>query len=328
MTARTVVRNLVVGLLFLGSLAVLGAATLLISSVSVFTQREAIAIRFPSVDNLETGDDVMVYGMRVGQVDSIQFRPTESPEEPVLVRCTVLKEVADRITDKTRIEIASKGPLGGRHVEITPPSAPGPDARRLDEYSGQAPGDLFRRLENLVARNEENISEAIAEIKSTIPEIKSTFQAINSAEGTVGALIKDTELRDKVKKALSDLADNVSSETGTIGYLLRNEEAKKNIQSAITDIQKVARQLSEGEGVAGALINDRKLADRVYEAVDDIHEIVHKVNTGQGTIGQAVNNPKAWEELVKILVLARETIEDLREQAPIATFVDAIFTAF
>jgi phospholipid/cholesterol/gamma-HCH transport system substrate-binding protein len=328
MAARTAIRNVIVGLLFLGSLAVLGAASLLISTVSVFTQREALAIRFPSVDNLEPGDDVVYHGMRVGQVDSIRYRPDESLEKPVLVRCTVLKEVADRITDKTQIEIGSKGPLGGRQIEIMPPAEPGPDARRLDEYSGEAPGDLFRRLEKLVERNEENISEAIAEIKNTIPEIKSTFQAINSAEGTVGALIKDSELRDKVKKALSDLADSVSNETGTIGYLLRNEEAKQKVESAITDIQKVARQLSEGEGVAGALINDKKLADRVNEAVDDIHEIVHKINTGQGTIGQAVNNPKAWEELVKALVLARETIEDLREQAPIATFVDAVFTAF
>jgi phospholipid/cholesterol/gamma-HCH transport system substrate-binding protein len=321
MKAQAFLRNVIVGFLFLGSLVVLGGASLLISTVSVFTQREALAIRFPSVDNLEPGDDVIYHGMRVGQVDSIKYRPAESIERPVLVHCTVLKEVADRITDKTQIQISSKGPLGGRQVEITPPTAPGPDARRLEEYSGEAPGDLFRRLENLVQKNEENISTAIAEIKST-------FQAINSAEGTVGALIKDSELRDKVKKALSDLADDVSNEKGTIGFLLKNEEAKKNIQSAITDIQKIARQVSEGEGIAAALINDRKLADRVNEAVDDIHEIVHKVNTGQGTIGQAVNNPKAWEELVKILVLTRETIEDLREQAPIATFVDAIFTAF
>jgi ABC-type transporter Mla subunit MlaD len=313
MKAQAFVRNVIVGLLFLGSLVVLGGASLLISTVSVFTQREALAIRFPGVDNLEPGDDVVYHGMRVGQVDSIHYRPTESLEEPVLVRCTVLKEVADRITDKTKIEIASKGPLGGRQVEITPPAVPGPDARRLEAYSGQAPGDLFRRLEKLVERNEGTISEAITEIRNT-------FRSINSSD--LGQTITE------IKNTFESLSEQITTEKGTIGYLLNNEEARNKLDAAITDVREIIRQVREGEGVAGALISDRKLADRVNEAIDDIHDIVHKVNAGHGTIGQAVNNPKAWEELVKVLVLARETVEDLREQAPIATFVDAIFTAF
>ena len=60
----------------------------------------------------------------------------------------------------------------------------------------------------------------------------------------------------------------------------------------------------------------------------DTVRMVHKANSGHGTLGQIINNRKAWDELVRILVQARETIEDLREQAPVSTFVNALFAVF
>ena len=84
----------------------------------------------------------------------------------------------------------------------------------------------------------------------------------------------------------------------------------------------------EGDGVIAALLNDSELADNVTESVESFNEIVQKANSGHGTLGQIINNPKAWDELVQILVQARETIEDLREQAPISTFVNAVFAVF
>jgi ABC-type transporter Mla subunit MlaD len=149
MKAQAFLRNVIVGFLFLGSLVVLGGASLLISTVSVFTQREALAIRFPGVDNLEPGDDVIYHGMRVGQVDSIKYRPAESLEKPVLVHCTVLKEVADRITDKTQIQISSKGPLGGRQVEITPPTRRGPTPSGWTSTRARRPGTSFAASRSL-----------------------------------------------------------------------------------------------------------------------------------------------------------------------------------
>ncbi len=69
-------------------------------------------------------------------------------------------------------------------------------------------------------------------------------------------------------------------------------------------------------------------AGRPQETLADVHDIVHKANSRQGTLGQLINSPADGGAFVKMLVLARETIEDLREQAPISIFVNAIFATF
>ena len=62
--------------------------------------------------------------------------------------------------------------------------------------------------------------------------------------------------------------------------------------------------------------------------IASIQTILKNVADGKGTLGKILTNDQAWNELVRILVLARETVEDLREQAPISTFVNALFATF
>ena len=321
MAKQSVTRNLIVGFVFLGSLAVLGAVTLFMSAIPIFTQAEALEVRFKDVGQLQSGDHVRAYGFRVGQVDSIRYDPDTSPSEPIVVRTQVLKNLKDRLREGTEYSVKSAGPLGGQYLEIRPP--PELEERRDPTRPvGKTQADLFEQLSEL-------------RLGETVEEFRKTFESINNQEGPLGALVKDAAMRDRLSRAVEDASSviaqirtDLAEQKGTIGLLLSNEQTRQEIQDLVTEAREVVRSIREGKGVAAALLNDEDLVSRVREAVDDIHDIVHKVNTGQGTLGQVVNNPKAWDELVKILVLGRETVEDIREQAPISTFVGALFAAF
>ncbi len=339
--ASGALRNLTVGLIFLGSLVVVGVATLTITDIPFLRKVEALTVRFPDVDNLQEGDDVVVHGLRVGQVQSIRYDPGTYPGTPIVVTCSLPENVHEHLGEGSRFTIHSAGPLGGRYIEITPPpmgAAPPPRGIHV----GEAPGDFFKQISELVRKNERNINDlfekvnpAMDKIDAAAAEVRETFRAANSGEGTLGLLLKDKATKDKVEKGVADLSEmigtlkeDLSGEKGTIGYLLKNEKGKEDLKAAITELREIVLDVREGKGIAGRLINDAKLADQFQAIVDDLHETVHKVNTGQGTLGQVINNPKAWDELVRVLVLARETIEDLREQAPVSTFVNAAFASF
>ncbi len=329
------VRNLVMGLVFLGSLAVLGVATLAISDIPFFRKVEALSIRFPSVDQLKPGDDVAIFGYRVGQVDKIIYDPAESSTAPILVECKVPSDIKQRLGAGTQFTIQSKSTLGGHYIEITPPPPTGKPIEPTSGFVGEAPGDLFKQLSDLVRKNERNITEVLEGLKAAVTEIRETFRAANAGEGTIGLLLKDKETRDKTAKFIADATDtvarlreDVTGEKGIVSYLLRDEKAKDSLRSAVEKLNEIVTDVKQGGGIASRLINDKELADRLSGIVEDFHDVVHKVNTGQGTLGQIVNNPKAWDELVRILVLARETIEDIREQAPVSTFVNAAFASF
>lgn len=333
-------RNLVVGLVFLGGLAVLGAATLSVSSLPFLSKAEALSVRFANVDNLKPGDDVLVRGCRVGQVQQIRFDPSVV-DAPVHVEVTVPQEIRTLLGPGTVISVQSLGPLGGHYLEIMPPVGATP-GQPLETFRGETPGDFFKRastlvedLTVLVRKNERNITDTIEGLKNAVAEVREAFRAANAGEGTIGLLLRDPEVRARAGTLISDMSEtvrqlraDVTDNKGIISYLLRDEKAKQSLQATVERLESVVKDVREGNGVASRLINDKDLADRLAATLEDFHEVVHKVNTGQGTLGQIVNSPKAWDEFVRILVLARETIEDIREQAPVSTFVNAAFSAF
>lgn len=327
-------RNLIVGFVFLGSLAVLGGATLKIKAFSLFNRAEALSVRFPNVNQLQPGDDVFIHGCTVGQVDRIVYDPGTNPAAPIVVECTLPAELRANLGAGTIFKIQSQGPLGGRFLEITPPPRDGRPVQPETNFVGEAPGDFFEQLSKLVQENGK-VTLLLENMNSAVNEVRETFRAANAGEGTLGLFTRDKATRDRAEKFIADasetiarLREDVTSDKGVISYLLRDEKAKESLRSAVEKLNEIVTDVKQGGGIASRLINDKDLAERLAAIIEDFHNIVHKVETGQGTLGQIVNNPKAWDELVRILVLARETIEDIREQAPVSTFVNAAFSAF
>jgi hypothetical protein len=353
-------RNFAVGITFLGSLIALGAVTLAIQSVPFLARTEEVEVRFPSVDNLQKGDDVLVYGLRIGQVDDIIYDPSV-PATPIIVKCLLRERIP--LTDKAEFRVRSPSPLGGRHLEITPGGG-APVGSDYKKHVGEASGDLFTVVENLVEKNQESVTETLRTIRaivgdantvreglvyrliqdSTIADSVSQFldnlrhisDAIRNREGPVGAIVYDTELRDRLTSSVEriesitkTLEESLRGEEGIVGYLLHDKKAKEDLAAVVEHVRSIAQALDkDGEGAVARFLHSRQLADHLEGIVADVHEIVRKVRSGEGTLGQAINDPRAWDELVRVLVLARETIEDLREQAPVSTFANALFAVF
>lgn len=357
MAGMSAFKNVVVGLVFLGSLAVLGVASLWVKKVPFFTRVEALEIRFPSVDNLQEGDNVLVNGLQIGEVDEIRYEPDTNPHAPIVVRCSLPKDFLDKL-DKQRAKytIHSVSPLGGRYLRVVPPP-PEAQPRAPGEAVpvGEASPDLMETVASTIAEvrevftaikesrgtlgylvNDEAVRDAFAsavmDLKDMVAGLKTD---LGSEDGTIGYLLKSKEGRERLEKGIQDATDVVASlkqdltgDKGTISFLLRDEEAKENLRQLIEEAREIVHDVKTGKGLASRILNDEQLARDAQELVADFHGIVHKTNTGQGTLGQLINNQKAWDELLKGLVLIRETVEDLREQAPVSTFVNAIFAAF
>ena len=354
MAAGTGVRNFLVGIVFLGSLVVLGVSTFAIQGLPFLDDSQSVEVRFADVDSLQLGDDVLVNGYRIGLVHAIDYDPSVT-EKPIKVSVRLKQSVA--LTDDTSFTIRDSGPLGGRFLSV----APGTGAEvgtEFTEFQGETPGGLFSQLEGLVEDNQSTVTEILNGIRDIVrdvkegrglvgsvvrdeqlrdsfsggvAEIRETFRRINAGEGPLGALVADTNMRDRLRTAVDDIATlftNLKEERGVIGMLLNNEKAKSDLVATLEDVRGMASDLREGDGLIPRLINNKELADEFSATIDTIETIAQKINTGDGTLGRILNDPAAWDELVRLLTLARETLEDLREQAPISTFVNALFATF
>ena len=147
----------------------------------------------------------------------------------------------------------------------------------------------------------------------------------------LGSLIQDSAMRDRVNQVINDVAaitDQVRKGEGTVGKLIMDEQLHKDAQDVVARIRNLVADAEQGKGTLGVLLKDEQTARRLADGVSHFEEIVGKINTGEGTLGQVVNNREAWDRIVFVLRQVQEAVEDFREQAPINTFVNAIFTAF
>lgn len=68
--------------------------------------------------------------------------------------------------------------------------------------------------------------------------------------------------------------------------------------------------------------------DDIRIAVKNITDFAEKINKGDGTIAKLVNEDTVHKEAGNLIKEARDTMEDSREQAPVTSFIRALFTFF
>ncbi len=244
----------------------------------------------------------------------------EWPRRPVLVTIRVKKDV--ELTRDTRFQVKSAGPLGGNYLDILPGTGEvqAPDA----VFQGSSPSSLFDELGDMVRENR-------AALRDSIDQLRDTVRAVNEREGALGALIRSPELKARVEAAVDDAANilrAIREGRGPLGMLIMDADVRDQWKEISAGAREIVDDVRAGKGTMGMLIKDEETARKVREGVESIQEVIAKVNEGDGTLGQIINNREAWDRLVFVLRQVQEAVEDFREQAPISTFVNAVFSAF
>jgi hypothetical protein len=387
-----VVRDFIVGAVFLGSLIAVGFVTIKVTG-GVWGQYAMLTVPFDRVNGLKVGDEVRVWGFRIGQVQDIELKPQDRAH-PVVVTLRLNRDMD--LAPGTKFTVKSAGPLGGSFIEIVMPSekdkakagekkaagedggrsepppggrgdgkaasrpaetgsagsgaarslAGGPRAPRLPDllglpiaeaaekkgaegepkvgFYGSAQEPLFDELGELIKENREDIREAIAGLRNAV-------DALNKQQGTLGALFLDGDLRDRVKDGIANaeaIIRSIQEGKGTIGRLINEPALYDDARDIVARIKVLVADAEAGKGTVGKLLRDDELARDLSDGVGHFAEVLGKINGGVGTAGQIVNNREAWDRLVFVLRQVQEAVEDFREQAPINTFVNAIFAAF
>ncbi|MBI4583664.1 MAG: MCE family protein [Planctomycetes bacterium] len=337
MEKSTAIRDFIIGIVFLGALIILGVASLSVANITVLQKSYYVTVPFQKVDAVRVGDKVQFYGMNVGLVSAI--KPSlDQPEYKVQLTCRI--DTPIMLPEDSHFLVRSAGPLGGRFIEILPGASSRSVPIELGRFKGDAKGDLFEQLSNLVdeIRSGNGLLQQLvsnetlgANFADTMAEIREIVHSVNEGEGVLGALIKRPDLRDRVEVALADLADSlhdIQEGKGTIGMLVNDAATRDKVKSAIDNLEDISKAIRESKGTAGKLIYEEKIYRDFEDLIGKAKKILSDVEEGKGTIGQLLKNPEVHQRLNRILVQVEDAVEDFREQAPISTFVNAVFAAF
>jgi phospholipid/cholesterol/gamma-HCH transport system substrate-binding protein len=148
----------------------------------------------------------------------------------------LLNELTYVMTDIRKVTTSLGNTLGGEEGET--------NLRRIVTNVR----DLSDHLNQVVVRNDEKFAEMVTNLRNASAETERTFASLSDitggirrGEGTVGQLVKNPEVAERLNKTLSSLqsiTDKINEGKGTIGKLVNDEETVKNLNESLGGINR------------------------------------------------------------------------------------------
>jgi phospholipid/cholesterol/gamma-HCH transport system substrate-binding protein len=312
-----------VGLFFLLGVALVWATFETLSGGQLFRDRGyTVVASFDDLKEIKVGDEVRMAGVKIGSVEKTELRDRRAAA--VLRIDSGIKIGRDAIA-----AIYMSGLIGNNYVAIdlgsadAPPLADGeairteetPDlntimtelgtlGQKLDgalsslttslSGNGSPDGGLFQKLDRLVSENS-------AKVGATLTNLQEITDKLNRGQGTMGRLINDPELHDKLVASVDEIHATAT-------------QARQFVASA----QAILDQVRAGKGTIGALVYDEKSADNIKASIQNIRDVSDKLAKGEGTLGKLINDDTLYTNAKGTLSKADRALDSLNDSGPIS----------
>lgn len=283
----------------------------------VFADRYALVTLVENSGGLTTGAPVTLAGQRVGQVDEIRFIPVaeRAGEATVRIRLSLNRSVRDQIRADSRAMLRTQGLLGDRLVEISPGSAAAPMLE---------PGDT---IPSVAALDYEDVLFATAttleHLQNVIVDLQLLTGSLARGEGTIGALLADDRLYERMTVATTELAGllrTVNGSDGTLSRLIRDPGLYDRMDVALVRLDSLAGAILDGDGTLGRLVRDDSLyaglvavTVRADSAVAGLGTFVQEMNRADGSLARLLDDPELYDQLLRTVVDLQTLVAQIRE---------------
>jgi phospholipid/cholesterol/gamma-HCH transport system substrate-binding protein len=315
-----------IGLFFLVGLALLAVAVELTIGLGLFRRRYELQADFRDVQGLDRGADVRLAGLRAGRVEDLRL-------EGDRVRVTMAIDGNLTVRRDAVAKLDFRALSGERFVALTLGTPTAPPARPGDVLEGETPAGFADAVDQMA-----RVAQSIDELASTLNAeasrlLVSLADVVEENRAAVGTLTGN----------LASITEKLDRGTGTLGRLLNDPKLYDRVTDTMTDVRQsvqdlgaLAHSLREGQGTLGKLMsNDDTLYAQVQETLDNLavasrnaQEITDGLRAGEGTLGKALVDASLYEQSLDTLRTANRAAQSVEDQAPISilgTIVTSLF---
>ena len=215
------------GAFILATLAILAVGIFIIGNKKyIFSSTYKLNSRFATVAGLDAGADVLVGGVHVGTVRSIDL-PHQAGGQ-VTVEMELDQSTRQILKQDSVASIQTEGLLGNQYVAVSFGSPDKPDVKDGDTIASLPPLEMSAMLDKangLLGQGQ----VAMGDITKVAAHLNSVSAKIDSGNGTVGALINDKEMYNNLNQTtVSARAAASSAQVGITDFQDNMEALKHN----------------------------------------------------------------------------------------------------
>jgi phospholipid/cholesterol/gamma-HCH transport system substrate-binding protein len=206
------------------------------SNKSIFQKTIALHTYFDSAQGLTKGGVVSLAGVKVGNIDIIDFDETKN-----LVKITFLAqdEFAKKIKSDSIVEIRTQGALGDKFLYITP-------------------GKSSESVKDNTELKSEYGNDIMSVLSKRGNESEKLFDAISDFQKLMTGLTADN----KIPKLISKL-DQTAGNLNESSDHFKKAMADGKFEKTVARLENIIEKIDTGQGTLGALINDKSVHERL-----------------------------------------------------------------
>jgi len=271
------------------AIAVLIAGVVWLKDVSLSQNKKVWKVTFPQTGGLTASDEVLVNGIRKGQVKDMKL-----DGDHVLIELEL--EDGIQLTHDSRVAIRSVGLMGERIIAV--------DLRLT--------GGPYRQDEVISGVYELGLSEVMAQLGGTVDAVSSISSQL---EQVANMLAKDGKLEVTVKnfsRTSEELRLAVSENRALLRETLDNVAAASRTTRALT----TGRESQLGKTLDHFASAAEKM-DVLTGRLDSLRAVLQvtagRVEQGKGTVGKLVNDDELYKRLNESVTALRDLIADVKK---------------
>lgn len=313
-----------VGLLIMVAIGLLAAFVFVMGQIN-FQPKYRVLVDFDNPGGVSTGSAVRVAGVKVGRVESIQYRggqfdPQTHKREPLVrVELMLEKRYANAIRSNSVFYVTTQGVLGEQFIQIDPGSGEAPVLAENATIRGLDPP----RLDMLLAESYELLHSGVMVLRENRKEIGEMFAGLHDTLQGTGEFFKRNQDRlDRIASRTEQLVTETSDLAAAarakyvdgpqIARILdRVEHTADVVSSEVEPLLRDARETLDGAAllsktvsgaeqrakIRAAIVDAANLASRAKAVVGDAQAIVAKIRHGEGSVGALVMDEQIYDDI-------------------------------
>ncbi len=294
---RVQLAKLRVGILVIVSLVVFAIGVFFISGQEgIFTHHYTLKAYLASAGGLREGADVRLTGVYVGSVVKIRISPYADKKRAVEVNLKIATTYQNEIRADSVASVETVGLLGDSYVDIT---------RGTTAYEPIADGGALKTAEKAdIAVVMQNTNEVIMNLNALSAKLDEITTQIQSGKGSMGKLIYDQSLYNKMDATVStaqSLVNSVQRGEGTLGKLMVDETLYNRTVATLNRLDQVIDEVQHGEGSLAKFISDPSAYNNLNRLMTNGNTLIDGINQGHGTLGKLVKDEQFYNHMNETL---------------------------